>query len=126
MLYTSYLSNLKNLPKDSVKILITKWKGKIDTNKYNLLWRPQLSPDDLYDYKKNLISKETLFANLNKKLESNASQKVINEINQYLKANKDVFLICYCKEANNCHRSVVASYIANKEKITWEEFEEDK
>lgn len=125
MLYTSYLSNLKNLPKDSVKILITKWKGKIDINKYNLLWRPQLSPDDLYQWKNGTISKEEMFYKLENKLESNISQEAINEIIEYLNNDKDVYLICYCKELHECHRRIVANYIGDKANIKWKEYKEE-
>lgn len=126
MLYTSYLSNLKKLPEDGIKILITKWKGKIDINKYHLLWRPQLSPDDLYDYKENIVSKEELFENLYNQLENITSQKVIKEIIEYLKEDKDVYLICYCKDVCDCHRSIVANYISNKMNIAWKEFKEEE
>ena len=51
MIYTTYLSNLKNLPNDDMtkKYLITRWKPRntIDVKKYNLEWAPQLAPTEL-------------------------------------------------------------------------------
>ena len=51
MIYTTYLSNLKNLPNDekTKKYLITRWKPRntIDVKKYNLEWAPQLAPTEL-------------------------------------------------------------------------------
>ena len=54
MLYTSYLSKLNKLSDDSVKILIMQWKGKLDLSKYNLIWKPELSPIGLSDFKNNI------------------------------------------------------------------------
>ena len=50
MLYTTYLANLKNLPKEenNLCILVTRWKPRnsINTDKYNILWRPNLGASE--------------------------------------------------------------------------------
>lgn len=122
MLYTSYLANLNNIPDDSVKLLITQWKGKIDILKYNLIWKPELSPNSLDSYKKGTKTKQEMFMDFKEQLEQQPAEKAVNEIIEYLKEGKDVYLICYCKELCDCHRRLVAQHISEKAKTTWKEY----
>lgn len=122
MLYTSYLAKLNKIPDDSVKILITQWKGKIDTDKYNLIWKPELSPDSLHLWKNGSMTKVEMFEKFKEQLERKPSSDVVNEIIKYLEEDKDVYLICYCKELCECHRRLVALYISEKFNIEWKEY----
>ena len=122
MLYTSYLAKLNEIPDDAIKILITQWKGKIDLDKYNLMWKPTLSPDNLYMWKNGSMTKAEMFEKFKEQLERKPSSDTINEIVKYLKEDKDVYLICYCKELCECHRRLVALYINEKFNIEWKEY----
>lgn len=122
MLYTSYLAKLNEIPDDAIKILITQWKGKIDTDKYNLIWKPELSPDSLHLWKNGSMTKAEMFEKFKEQLERKPSSDVVNEIIKYLEEDKDVYLICYCKELCECHRRLVALYISEKFNIEWKEY----
>lgn len=122
MLYTSYLAKLNEIPDDAIKILITQWKGKIDLDKYNLMWEPTLSPDNLYMWKNGSMTKAEMFEKFKEQLERKPGSDTINEIVKYLKEDKDVYLICYCKELCECHRRLVALYISEKFNIEWKEY----
>lgn len=126
MLYTSYLGNLNKIPDDSIKIFIVQWKGKIDLLKYNLLWKPELAPLDLSLYKNGSLTKDKMFTNFKNQLEKSPAKEAVDEIIEYLKEGKDVYLICYEKELCECHRRLVAMHISEKAKIDWKEYKEEQ
>ncbi len=47
---------------------------------------------------------------------------VHEEVQLALEENKDVYLICYCKELCDCHRRLVALYINEKFNVEWKEY----
>lgn len=122
MLYTSYLANLNNIPDESIKILITQWKGKIDVDKYNLIWKPELSPNGLASWKNGTKTKEEMFLEFKEQLSRKPALDAINDILNYLNKGEDVYLICYCKELCDCHRRLVAQHINDIANITWKEY----
>lgn len=114
MIYTTYLSNLKNLPNDekTKKYLITRWKPRntIDVKKYNLEWAPQLAPTELTlaKYKDGSIDwKEYRQRYIDESFSNPLFIDGLKEIVEYNDEGYDIFLICYEKDDSTCHRSIL-------------------
>ena len=114
MIYTTYLSNLKNLPNDekTKKYLITRWKPRntIDVKKYNLEWAPQLAPTELTlaKYKDGSIDwKEYRQRYIDESFDNPLFIDGLKEIVDYNDKGYDIFLICYEKDDSTCHRSIL-------------------
>ena len=114
MIYTTYLSNLKNLPNDekTKKYLITRWKPRntIDVKKYNLEWAPQLAPTELTlaKYKDGSINwKEYRQRYIDESFSNPLFIDGLKEIVEYNDKGYDIFLICYEKNDSTCHRSIL-------------------
>ena len=114
MIYTTYLSNLKNLPNDekTKKYLITRWKPRntIDVKKYNLEWAPQLAPTELTlaKYKDGSIDwKEYRQRYIDESFDNPLFIDGLKEIVDYNDKGYDIFLICYEKNDSTCHRSIL-------------------
>ena len=114
MIYTTYLSNLKNLPNDekTKKYLITRWKPRntIDVKKYNLVWAPQLAPTELTlaKYKDGSIDwKEYRQRYIDESFSNPLFIDGLKEIVEYNDEGYDIFLICYEKNDSTCHRSIL-------------------
>lgn len=113
MIYTTYLSNLKNLPEEnSIKFLITRWKPRntIDVKKYNLEWRPNLAPTELTlaKYKDESITwSEYRQLFIDESFENQLFIDGLQEAMNYNDEGLDVFLICYEKDDSICHRSIL-------------------
>lgn len=114
MIYTTYLSNLKNLPNDekTKKYLITRWKPRntIDVKKYNLEWAPQLAPTELTlaKYKDGSIDwKEYRQRYIDESFSNPLFIDGLKEIVEYNDEGYDIFLICYEKNDSTCHRSIL-------------------
>lgn len=114
MIYTTYLSNVKNLPNDenTKKILVIRWKPRntIDLDKYNLEWWPQLAPSELIlsKYKDGSINWQQYREMYLEDAERNAM--FIDALQQIIDMNnegKNIFLICYEKNDIMCHRSIL-------------------
>lgn len=123
MIYTTYLSKIKDIPEDTIKILIMRYKPKW-LNKYtDILWEPLLAPRMFDEYKfDNSISKQELFDDYYNYLEnSNIPSKVLFKIINYIKDGKNVCFICCEKELYECHRRVLAEYVSKKTNVVWEE-----
>ena len=114
MIYTTYLSNLKNLPNDdrTVKYLITRWKPRntIDVKKYNLTWAPHLAPTELTlaKYKDGSID----WSEYRQRYidESFDNRLFVDGIEELITLNAEgytIFLICYEKDDMICHRAVL-------------------
>ena len=114
MIYTTYLSNLKNLPNDekTKKYLITRWKPRntIDVKKYNLEWAPQLAPTELTlaKYKDGSIDwKEYRQRYIDESFSNPLFIDGLKEIVEYNDKGYDIFLICYEKNDSTCHRTIL-------------------
>ena len=114
MIYTTYLSNIKNLPNDekTKKYLITRWKPRntIDVKKYNLEWAPQLAPTELTlaKYKDGSIDwKEYRQRYIDESFSNPLFIDGLKEIVDYNDKGYDIFLICYEKDDSTCHRSIL-------------------
>ena len=114
MIYTTYLSNLKNLPNDDMtkKYLITRWKPRntIDVKKYNLEWAPQLAPTELTLAKRkdgSIDWKEFRQRYINESFENLLFIDELEEIIELNSKGYTIFLICYEKDDTICHRSIL-------------------
>lgn len=126
MLYTSYISNMRNLP-DGKMILITRWAPKsLDLSKFNdARWESILAPADslLAAYKNGAMTKVEMLNKYKEYLNNSlAVNEICYEINKDIEEGKDVYLICYEKEVFDCHRSVLAQFISDKYDIPWMEY----
>lgn len=130
MLYTSYLSNLDKLPKDAIKLIVTRYVPKdFNVLKYNKLHIvSELSPSKellgKYNNSHKTYDDWLIFKDeFNHEIESRSDiQYNINKINKALDKGLDVFLICYEKNYNKCHRSLLAEKISLLFNKQWKEF----
>lgn len=125
MLYTSYISNMKNLPEGKY-VLVTRWAPKsLDLSKFDdASWEPILAPSDtlLASYKNGAMTKTEMFDKYKESLGSLACEELILSLVQKVRQEEDVFLICYEKEVFDCHRSILAQYMSDKYAIPWKEY----
>lgn len=130
MLYTTYFSQLDKLPKNAIKLVVTRYAPK-DFNilKYEKLHVvSQLGPSKELLNKYNSTQKGyedwmNFKEEFLKEIETREElQYNINKIINGLKRNIDVYLICYERNYNRCHRTILAEYICNKLKCDWKEF----
>lgn len=125
MLYTSYISNMRNLPEGKY-VLITRWAPKsLDLSKFDdAEWKPLLAPADnlLAQYKNGAMTKVEMLNKYQEFLRNDLSAKLLIKELAEIAATKDVFLICYEKEVFDCHRSVLAKFISDEYEIPWKEY----
>lgn len=102
MLKESYLANMKNLPKDSIKIVVTRSA------------RHMLSPSKtlLFGYKSGKVDWTEYVKTFTREMDNPACVAVMREIKKLAETN-DVFLICYEAPGKNCHRYLLM-YMINK------------
>jgi len=99
MLKESYLGNIRNLPKDAVKIVVTRSAGHMLSPSKTLLW----------DYKKGRINWEQYVKTFYREMDNPACVAVMREIKK-LASERDVYLLCYEKEYP-CHRFLLLDMI---------------
>ncbi len=99
MLKESYLANMKNLPKDSVKIVVTRSAGHM------------LSPSKtlLFGYKKGKIDWAEYVNTFYREMDNPACVAIMREIKK-IAETRDLYLICYEKEYP-CHRFLLLDMI---------------
>lgn len=128
MIYTTYLSKLKDIPNDAVKVFIArKSPGEEVLKKYNCMHALSLAPSQwiLNKYKEHGSFKK--FAERfieERKVVTVEENREVAKILALCKEN-DVYLICYEKDYTKCHRSIVAKLMSNKTGIPWEEAKYD-
>lgn len=130
MLYTTYFSQLDKIPQNAIKLVVTRYAPR-DFNmlKYEklhivsdlgpspMLLKQYNSTDKQYN---DWIEFKTSFMN-----EINSRDDIQHNINKIIKAitkGLDVYLICYERNYNRCHRTILAEYISNKTGYEWKEF----
>lgn len=126
MIYTTYLSKLKDIPKEAIKVLIARKAPAQETlDKYNCMHALSLAPTQflLNQYKEdgNFDKFKKIFVS-EKKVVTFEEHDEIEKILELCKEN-DVYLICYEKDYEKCHRSIIAELISNKMNIPWQEAE---
>lgn len=99
MLKESYLAVMKNLPKDSVKIVVTRTAGSV------------LSPsrDLLDDYKNGKIDWNGYVERFMQEMNNDICIATMRKI-KWIAKSKDVYLICYEKRFP-CHRFLLVDMI---------------
>lgn len=101
MLKESYLANIKNLPKNSIKIVVTRSAGHM------------LSPSKalLSDYRKGKIKWDEYVKTFYREMDNPACVAIMREIKK-MAERRDVFLICYEAPGKNCHRYLLMDMIS--------------
>ena len=108
MIYTSYLSNVKNLPKDVVPIAIC--GGQITGWKYPRY--SKLAPKwKFFSEWKKTHDNDYYIEHFNAEVLSVLNQRQVVEDLMRLSENKDVALICYERPEAFCHRHLVADWL---------------
>lgn len=100
MLKESYLANVTNLPKDSVKIVVTRSAGHILSPSWALL----------NDYKNGRIDWEEYTKRFYREMDNPACAAIMREIKK-IAEKRDVFLICFEAPGKNCHRYLLINMI---------------
>lgn len=105
MLRESYLAVMKNLPKDSVKIVVTRTAGSI------------LSPswDLLNDYKQGKINWDGYVDRFKQEMNNDVCIAAMRKI-KWMSKNRDIYLICY-EKSGNCHRHILKKMIEELDEI---------
>ena len=110
-LYTTYLSNMKNIPKSCKIVIIMRFPPFIpeDSNIYHAI---ELSPQGkiLMDYKDNNdfeSFKDKFWEQLNFDKDAQLSLK---QIGYALENNNDICLVCCEKDNTNCHRRLLGEF----------------
>lgn len=125
MLLTSYFGNLKKVPEDYTKLIITRFPPKwLDVNKYPKMYLCQeLSPYPyfLLQYKKDndwekYVEKFTKQMNRPK----SDCNRYLGLIERYLKRGDKICLVCYEKDYEHCHRYLIAKELMRRG-IEWKE-----
>lgn len=99
MLKETYLANMRNLPENAEKIVVTRSSGHV------------LSPswDLLNDYKSKKINWEEYTKRFNQEMKKDECIASMRKI-KWLAKEKDVYLICY-EKAGHCHRFLLIDMI---------------
>lgn len=127
MLYTTYFSKLKSIPKNAKKLIITRFPPKwIDVDKLNnafIVKELSPSPSILLNYKKDNDWGKYVEHFEKEMNEREDLKSMLSQLEEFLKKNNDVYLICYEKDYTKCHRYLIAKYLENKG-IPWKELHE--
>ena len=110
-LYTTYFSKMKKAI--GLKIGIVRFLQKwIDLEKYEMIHLPQLSPSKklLLNYKDGNIDWEMYTTIFKEEMKSHDMKRALNRTQELLDEGKDITIICYCKDRNTCHRSLIGDY----------------
>lgn len=118
MIYTSYYGRIKRIPSDGFCVSIARFKP----DWYNGYECTALAPssDLLNRYKNGETSKEEYVKEFNKYLNTKNPVAFTNMVLNMSKG-KDVFLLCYERPVEFCHRHLVRDWL-NNAGIRCEEF----
>lgn len=100
---------------DGLRILITRYyprgvkKGHFDK------WMRELAPskDLLKEYKDGQIDWKFFQSNFKKQMKKNESLEIIEKLVNISK-QKNITLLCYEKDGDNCHRHILQNMISSK------------
>ena len=99
MLKESYLANMKNLPEDAIKIVVTRSAGHVLSPSKKLLW----------DYKNGRIDWDGYVKRFYQEMDNDVCRAAMRKIKLMAK-DRDVYLICFEKRGN-CHRFLLMDMI---------------
>lgn len=115
MLYTTYISRIKDIPDNARKIIIMRYMPKsLKDPKYDLEWKPELAPNDflLNRFKTKQIKPVEFRDEFIDYLETNRlAIQAINDVISSLDAGEDVYLICCEKNYFECHRRWLSHHL---------------
>lgn len=124
MLYTTYFAQLKHIPEEDTKLIITRFPPKwikLEDHK-NLFLVKELSPSSglLLDYKKNNSWDDYVERFTHEMHYRKDMANMLYRLQGYLEKGNDVYLLCYEKDCTRCHRSLIGEYFQDRG-IEWEE-----
>ena len=99
MLKESYLANMRNLPSDVEKIVVTRAAGHILSPSWSLL----------NDYKHGMINWEQYVERFKKEMNNDLCIATMRKI-KWMSKDRDIFLICY-EKSYPCHRFLLIDMI---------------
>lgn len=99
MLKESYLANMRNLPENAIKIIVTRTAGHVLSPSKGLLW----------DYKKGRINWDQYVERFKREMENDTCIAAMRKIKWDAKI-RDVYLICY-EKIYPCHRFLLIDLI---------------
>ena len=114
MIYTSYISNLKNIPDNYYKLIITRYNKINPKNFNNCFHAAVLSPNEqlLKEFKNGEISYQEFYDRFLKQVyNDNFAKDVIKKILDYDRKDLNVVLLCYEKDLKDCHRCIVGKIL---------------
>lgn len=101
MLKESYLANIRNLPENTVKMVVTRRAGHVLSPSKKLLW----------DYKNRRISWNEYVKRFYQEMDNDICRAEMRRIKK-LANDKHVYLICYERSPYKCHRSLLLDMIS--------------
>lgn len=114
MLKESYLADIKNLPENTEKIVVTRSAGHILSPSWGLL----------NDYKSGKITWRQYEERFRKEMNNDVCVAAMRKIKWEAKT-KDIFLICYEGPGKNCHRHILKKMIEELDEGDNKENEKD-
>ena len=118
MVYTTYLSKMKDIPKGATKFLVTRLLPKgFDKDSYGgLIYAPELSPSEqlLFQYKYDEDWNRFRLKFVREMKNRKSTQETLSRIGNMLENNEDIYLICYEKEHEVCHRTLLAQELGKR------------
>lgn len=100
MLKESYLANIRNLPEDAEKIVVTRRAGHVLSPSWELL----------NDYKNGRINWDQYVERFKQEMANDVCIVAMRKI-KWMAKEKLVYLICYEKDPYRCHRSLLLDMI---------------
>lgn len=135
-IYLDYLSNLKSVEKKDNAVFLFIVRSDLNIKSDRIIHYPNLSPSlELFyktrrwkrgEFRENEINylKKTgewpdWWPLYEKLFEEEISQREdmiegISYVENLIKEGKDVYLICFCKQTERCHRGILGKMFANK------------
>lgn len=111
-LYLSSISNIKKIPDNVIKLLITRKPIK-NYKKYDIYYVPSLAPSlQLFsEYSSgNKSWKEFVFTFRRDMILNKELNIYLDKVYKQIMSGKNVALICYCSDSDKCHRGIIANY----------------
>ena len=109
MVYTTYLSKMKNIPVDAMKVVIMRSAPMSAQGQKNMIIKQELSPEfeTLMAYKRD-NDWELFTERFTNQMETDG--KILPILDRIIRAleHNPVALICCEKDENVCHRSILA------------------
>lgn len=110
MLYSTYISNIKNLT-DKQKSQVLNIARYFNSKEFNKDFRLCPSQDLLNAYKTGNLDWDDFVVEFKRQMKQGETLTALREL--YKKAKtEDVILVCYEKDYNMCHRKLIGDFIA--------------